>query len=57
MSIPPNWFIGIRYTLYIIVTILLAIAILNPSFSEEAGIEEKSVSGVDIVFSRCESFL
>ena len=50
MSMPPKWLLSIRYTLYVIVTILLAIAILNPSFSEEAGVEEKSVSGVDIVF-------
>ena len=44
MSMPPKWLLSIRYTLYVIVTILLAIAILNPSFSEEAGVEEKSVS-------------
>lgn len=41
MSMPPNWLLSIRYTLYVIVTILLVIAILNPSFSEEAGVEEK----------------
>ena len=35
MSMPPKWLLSIRYTLYVIVTILLAIAILNPSFSED----------------------
>lgn len=50
MYLPPKWILGMRYTLYVIITILLGIAILNPSFSEEAGVDEKTLAGVDIVF-------
>ena len=50
ISLPSKWILSLRYTLYFIITILLGIAVLNPSFSEEAGVEEKSVSGVDVVF-------
>lgn len=50
MVLPPKWILSLRYTLYFIVTILLGITILNPSFSEEAVVEEKSIAGVDVVF-------
>ena len=50
INLPPKWILGLRYILYLAVTILLGIAILNPSFSEEAGVDEKSIAGVDVVF-------
>ena len=46
INLPPKWILGLRYILYLAVTILLGIAILNPSFSEEAGVDEKSIAGV-----------
>ncbi|MBK8394799.1 MAG: VWA domain-containing protein [Leptospiraceae bacterium] len=50
IKLPPKWILSLRYALYLVVTILLGIAILNPSFSEDAGVEEKSIAGVDVVF-------
>ncbi len=50
MNLPPKWLVSLRFVLYTIVTMLIGVAILNPSFSEEAGVEEKTFSGVDIVF-------
>ncbi|HMV41936.1 MAG TPA: VWA domain-containing protein [Leptospiraceae bacterium] len=50
VTLPPRWILILRYSIYSIIVILLCISILNPSFSEESGADEKIISGVDIVF-------
>lgn len=50
VSIPPKKLLILRYSIYAIVILLLCVSVLNPSFSEEAGSDEKTISGVDIVF-------